>query len=116
MVRSSLLEVLNQDYIRTATAFGHARRRVVQRYALPNALLPVLTILGFECGKLLGGTFLVESVFDWPGMGLYALEAIANADFPAILGVSMVLTGIYVLVNLVVDLSYAWLDPRIRYD
>jgi peptide/nickel transport system permease protein len=116
MTRSSLLEALQQDYIRTASAFGHSRRRIVIRHALPNALIPVLTVLGFDFGRLLGGTLLVESIFDWPGLGLYAFDAIAFADIPALLGVSITLTLIFVLINLAVDIGYMWLDPRIRYE
>lgn len=115
MVRSSLLDVLTQDFIRTARSMGFAERTVVLRYALKNAMLPVVTVITLEFGKLLGGTFLVETVFDWPGMGLYALQSITANDYSAILGVSMVLTVGYMLGNTAADILYARMDPRVRY-
>jgi ABC-type dipeptide/oligopeptide/nickel transport system permease component len=114
VTRASMLEVLGQDYIRTARAKGLAERRVYLRHALRNALLPVVTILGLEFGLLLSGTVLVESIFAWPGLGRYMAEAISSSDYNAIMGVTIVVTVGYVLINLVVDLLYAYLDPRVR--
>lgn len=115
MVRSSLLEVLGEDYVRTARAKGLAERVVVVRHAMRNALIPVLTVFGLQFGHLLGGAVLTETVFSWPGVGAYAVRAVTTVDFPAIMGAAMLLSGIYVLVNLAVDLSYTVVDPRIRY-
>jgi peptide/nickel transport system permease protein len=113
--RSSLLEALAQDYVRTASAKGLARRAVVVRHALPNALIPVVTIIGLSYGNLLGGTVLVETIFAWPGMGRYAFQAATTLDFPPIMGVALIITMIYVVINTIVDVAYGFLDPRIRY-
>jgi peptide/nickel transport system permease protein len=113
--RSSLLEVLAQDFVRTARAKGLAERRVLARHALGNALIPTVTIIGLSYGNLLGGTVLVETIFAWPGVGRYAYQATTTLDFPAIMGVALILTLVYVLVNFTVDVLYAFLDPRIRY-
>lgn len=115
MVRSSLLDVLGEDYVRTARAKGVAERRVVGRHAMRNALIPVLTVFGLQFGHLLGGAILTETVFFWPGVGAYAVRAVTTVDFPAIMGAAMLLAVIYVVVNLLVDLSYTVVDPRIRY-
>lgn len=115
LMRASLLEVLGEDYIRTARASGIPDRLVLFKYALRNSLLPFITVLGMQFGQLLGGTFLIETVFDWPGMGLYGLKAIQAGDFPALLGVVMLITLAYLLAGLIVDLLYAILDPRIKY-
>jgi peptide/nickel transport system permease protein len=115
MVRSSLLDVLREDYIRTARAKGVAERLVVLRHAMRNALIPVLTVFGLQFGHLLGGAILTETVFFWPGVGAYAVRAVTSVDFPAIIGAAMLLSGIYVVVNLLVDLGYSVIDPRIRY-
>lgn len=115
LMRTSMLEALSEDYVRTAHAYGFPPRRVVLKYTLRNALLPFVTVLGLQFGQLLGGTFLIESVFDWPGMGLYGLQAIQAGDFPALLGVVMVVTLAYLLAGLVSDLLYSVIDPRIRY-
>src|SRR5690606_34538886 len=104
-----------EDYVRTAHAYGVTPRRVVMKYTLRNALLPFITVLGLQFGQLLGGTFLIESVFDWPGMGLYGLQSIQAGDFPALLGVVMVVTLAYLLAGLLVDILYSVVDPRIRY-
>ncbi len=114
IVRASMLEVLGQDYIRSARAKGLASWRIYRRHALRNALLPVVTIIGLEFGLLLSGTVLVESIFAWPGLGRYMAEAISSSDYSAIMGVTIVVTLGYVLINLVVDLAYAHLDPRVR--
>jgi peptide/nickel transport system permease protein len=114
ITRASMLEVLGVDYIRTARAKGLAPWRVVRRHALRNAMLPVITIIGLEFGLLLSGTVLVESIFAWPGLGRYMADAISASDYNAIMGVTIVVTLGYVLVNLVADLAYAYVDPRVR--
>jgi peptide/nickel transport system permease protein len=115
ITRSSLLEALGRQYVRTARAKGLGRRRVVLRHALRNALLPTVTVLGLQFGYLLGGAVLVEYIFSWPGVGLYTAQSITASDYPAIMGVTVVVAMLYVLLNLAVDLCYALLDPRIRY-
>ncbi|HEX6989539.1 MAG TPA: nickel ABC transporter permease [Bacillota bacterium] len=115
MTRSGVLEVLRQDYIRTARAKGLAERVVLYRHALKNALIPVVTVVGVQAGALLGGTVIVESVFAWPGLGRLTINAIAARDLPQIQAVVMLVALMYVGVNLLVDLLYSWLDPRIRY-
>jgi peptide/nickel transport system permease protein len=115
LVRTSLLEVLGHDYVRTARAKGLRERSVVMRHALGNALLPVLTLGSLQLALLLSGTLLVESIFSWPGIGRYSAQAITGADYNGIMGVTIVIALIYLLVNTVVDLLYAWLDPRVHY-
>jgi peptide/nickel transport system permease protein len=114
ITRSSLLEVLGQDYIRTARAKGLGERVVIGRHALRNALIPVVTIIGLMYGNLLVGSVLIESIFAWPGIGKYMFTASTSQDFPAIMGVSMLIALIYVGVNFVVDILYYVIDPRIR--
>ncbi|MFO7246101.1 MAG: ABC transporter permease [Thermaerobacter sp.] len=116
MTRGSMLEVLGQDYIRTARAKGLAERVVIYRHALRNALIPVLTVIGLQFGSLLGGAVLTESVFAWPGMGVLLVNSIINRDYPMVQGIVLVYAVLVVLLNLVVDLAYGWADPRIRYD
>jgi ABC-type dipeptide/oligopeptide/nickel transport system permease component len=115
ITRSTMLEALSQDYIRTAWAKGLFSARVFVHHALRNALIPVVTVLGLYTSGLLGGVFLVELIFDWPGVGLYSVNAITAFDYSAIMGTSLLLTVTFVLVNLGVDLLYAVIDPRIRY-
>ena len=115
MARASMLEVLGGDYIRTARAKGLPEWIVVYRHALKNAALPVLTTLGTQIGFLLGGAILVEAIFQWPGMGRYAVSSITSVDFPAVMGVTLLASAVFVLVNLVVDLLYVVIDPRISY-
>ena len=115
LTRSSLLEVMRNDYIRTAWSKGLRERTVVIRHALKNALIPVTTIIGLQVGTLIGGAVLVESVFNLNGIGKFVLEAIIRRDFIAVQGIVLVFALTYVLANLVVDLLYGWLDPRIRY-
>ncbi len=115
MTRASMLEVLGADFIRTARAKGLHDRAVIYRHALKNAALPVLTTLGTQVGFLLGGAILVEAIFQWPGMGRYAVSSITSVDFPAIIGVTLVASAVFVTVNLVVDLMYVVVDPRISY-
>lgn len=115
MTRSSLLEVLSQDYIRTARAKGIPEHWVILRHGLKNALLPVVTIIGLQFGTLLGGAILTETIFSWPGIGSWIYEGILARDYPVVQGGVVVVSVIFVLVNLVVDISYALFDPRITY-
>lgn len=115
ITRSTMLEVLNQDFVRTARAKGLRERVVIVRHALRNALIPVMTIIGLQFGGLLTGAVIVESVFSRPGLGRYAVDAISSRDFPQIQGIVLLAAVVYVFVNLIVDLLYAVLDPRIRY-
>ena len=114
ITRSSLLEQLNADYVRTARSKGLNERVVIRRHALANALIPVVTIIGLLYGSLLAGAVLTESIFAWPGLGRYVYRASTSQDFPAIMGVSMLIALIYVAVNFLVDILYYFLDPRIR--
>lgn len=115
ITRSAMLEVLSQDYVRTARAKGLAERQVILKHALKNALLPVVTIIGLQFGTLLGGAILTETIFSWPGIGSYIYEGILNRDYPVVQAGVLVVATVFVLVNLLVDLSYALLDPRIQY-
>jgi peptide/nickel transport system permease protein len=115
MVRSSLLEVLRQDYIRTANAKGLRDNVVLYRHALKNAFIPVLTVIGVQIGYLLGGAVIIESIFSLPGMGRFLLDSINNRDYSIVQGGVLLIALIFSLVNLSVDLVYGWLDPRIRY-
>lgn len=113
--RSNLLEAMSMDYIRTARAKGMKESRVVVHHALGNALVPVITVSGMGFCNLLGGMVFVEKIFSWPGIGQYAYLAAVNTDFPAICGVSLLIAVIYVVVNLLIDILYGIIDPRIRY-
>jgi peptide/nickel transport system permease protein len=115
MTRSSMLEVLRADYIRTAKAKGSHQFFVIYKHGLKNALIPVLTVVGLQTGTLLGGAIITETIFSWPGMGRYIFEAIGNRDYPVIQSGILVVATIFVLVNLIVDLLYAYVDPRINY-
>jgi len=115
MTRSTVLEVLREDYVRTAWAKGLAGRMVVYKHALKNALIPVVTIVGGQLGTLLAGTVVVETIFALPGMGRLTVEAILFRDYPVVQTNVMLVAGVLVTLNLLVDLTYAWLDPRIRY-
>lgn len=115
LVRSSMLEVLGQEYVTTARAKGLAPRVVLVRHALKNALIPAVTMLGLQLGALLGGAVVTETIFSRPGLGRLAVDAILNRDFPLVQGTVMFAATTYVIVNLVVDVSYAAIDPRIRY-
>ena len=112
--RAEMLETLQQDYITTARAQGFPDFRVVTRYALRNTMIPTLAMIGLRYGWMLGGTILVETVFDWPGIGLYAVNAAVSSDFQPIMGVTLLIGLNFMLANLLVDLAYGWLDPRIR--
>jgi peptide/nickel transport system permease protein len=114
LVRGSMIEVLSEDYIRTARAYGLAPWRIHFVYALKNALIPFVTVLGLELASLLFGSVVVESVFAWPGVGNHVLGAILNLDFPVIMGFTVLASVVYVLANLLVDLAYLMLDPRIQ--
>ncbi len=116
MTRSSMLEVLGQDYIRTAQAKGLKERTVVVRHALRNAWLPIITVVGLQVGLLLSGAILTETVFSWPGIGRWLVDAIYARDYPIVQGVTLVIALIFVVVNLSVDILYALADPRIRFD
>jgi peptide/nickel transport system permease protein len=116
MTRASLLEILSQDYIRTAESKGLPQRAVILRHAMRNALLPVMTVTGLQIGRLLAGAILTETIFSWPGIGLWIFEAIQARDYPIVQGATLFIATIFVLVNLLTDLLYAVVDPRIRYD
>lgn len=112
--RSSMLEVIRQDYIRTARSKGISERNVIRRHAQRNALIPTITVVGIQLGQLMGGAVLVETVFAWPGIGRLMIQSIESRDAPVVLGCIVVMAGIYAIVNLVVDLIYAAVDPRMR--
>ena len=114
LTRSGMLEVLNQDYIRTARAKGVSGRPVVWKHAFKNAAIPIVTIVGIELGTLLGGSVITETIFAWPGVGRLSVQAIYNRDYPVVQAAVFLLASTFVLVNLVVDLLYTYLDPRIR--
>lgn len=116
LTRSAMLEVIRQDYIRTARSKGLADRVVIYRHALRNAMMPVVTMTGLYFGGLLGGSVITETIFAWPGVGRMAIQAIYQRDFPVVQAVVLMLAVIFVLVNLLVDVVYAVIDPRIRYD
>ena len=116
MTRSSILEVIREDYIRTARAKGLSQQAVVRGHVLRNAMIPVVTVIGLQFAGMLGGAVFIENVFARPGIGRFAVNAIAARDYPQVQGVVLFTAVIYVLINLVVDLTYGWLDPRIRYD
>lgn len=116
MTRSSMLEVLRQDYVTTARSKGLSDARVLFKHALRNSVLPVVTLIGMIFGYEMGGAVLVESVFSWPGIGRYAVRAISTLDFAAVMGVTLIIALLVSVANLVVDLSYGVLDPRVRYD
>lgn len=114
MVRSTLLEVLGEDYIRTARAKGLSERQVVMHHGLRNAMLPIITLLGLQLGTLLGGAVITETVFSWPGVGKLTIDAILRRDYPVVQACVLLIALTYVAVNLLTDVVYAWVDPRIR--
>jgi len=116
MTRASLLEVLSQDYIRTAESKGLPQRSVILRHAMRNALLPVMTVTGLQVGRLLAGAILTETIFSWPGIGLWIYESIQARDYPIVQGATLFIATIFVMVNLLTDVLYAAVDPRIKYD
>ncbi|MBI4241504.1 MAG: ABC transporter permease [Candidatus Rokubacteria bacterium] len=114
LTRSGMLEVLGQDYIRTARAKGVSERPVIWKHALKNASIPIVTIVGIELGTLLGGAVITETIFAWPGVGRLSVQAIFNRDYPVVQAAVFVLASTFVVVNLIVDIAYTYLDPRIR--
>ncbi len=116
LTRSSLVEVMRQDYMVTARAKGLREMVVVAKHGLKNALIPVVTIVGLQFGALLGGSLVIETVFGRPGLGYISVNAIWNKDFPTVQGMVLFMATLYVVINILVDISYAWLDPRVRYD
>ena len=116
LTRSAMIDVLGEDYVRTARAKGLAERLVIGRHAFRSVLVPVITVLGLQVGFLLGGAVLVENVFTWPGMGQLIIDGVLKRDFPIVQGAVLVLALSYVFVNLAVDVIYAMVDPRVRYD
>ena len=116
IMRSSMLEVMNQDYVKTARAKGLSERVVIRKHARRNALIPTTTVVGLSFGGLLGGAVLTESIFSWPGLGRWSSSAILSNDWASILGFVLLVSVVYVFVNLIVDLMYAYLDPRVRLE
>jgi ABC-type dipeptide/oligopeptide/nickel transport system permease component len=116
MTRSSVLEVIRQDYIRVARAKGLAERVVLLKHGLRNALLPVVTVIGIGLGDLLVGAPLTETVFAWPGLGRMLVAAVGQRDLPVVMGAVLIFALIYVTANLLVDLAYTWIDPRVRLE
>ncbi|MDP4093555.1 MAG: ABC transporter permease [Bacillota bacterium] len=115
MTRSTMLDVVGQDYIRTARAKGLHEKSIIFRHSLRNATIPIVTVIGLQLGSLLGGAVLTETVFSWPGIGNYTVDAILKSDYPVVQGAVLFIATIFVLVNLFVDILYAFLDPRIKY-
>jgi peptide/nickel transport system permease protein len=115
MVRASMIEVLGEDHVRTARSKGLPETVVLTKHAFRNALIPVVTLFGLQLGQLLGGAVLTETIFAWPGIGFYAVHAVTSLDFPAIMGVALLMAAMFVLMNMAVDIVYASLDPRVRY-
>jgi ABC-type dipeptide/oligopeptide/nickel transport system permease component len=113
MTRASVIETSEQDHVRAARAKGLSRPLIIRRHIVRNSLLPVTTVFGLQIGTLLAGSILTEVVFSWPGIGLYAVNAISNLDYAAIMGVTLLISGIYLVVNMIIDLVYLVLDPRI---
>jgi peptide/nickel transport system permease protein len=114
MTRSAMLDVLSQDFVRTARSKGLHEIGITWRHTVPNALIPTVTVLGLSYGQLLTGAVLTETIFSWPGIGQYAFQASISLDFPAIMGVTMLIALVFIVVNLVVDITYVYLDPRLR--
>ena len=115
MTRASMIEVLNQDYIRTARAIGVSEKIILLKHALRNAIIPVVTIVGLQFGALLGGVIIVEIIFSWPGIGQLLIPAIMRRDYPLVQGCILFIAVVYIFVNLIVDIIYAYIDPRIKY-
>ena len=115
MTRASMIEVLNQDYIRTARAIGVSEKIILLKHALRNAIIPVVTIVGLQFGALLGGVIIIEIIFSWPGIGQLLIPAIMRRDYPLVQGCILFIAVVYIFVNLIVDIVYAYIDPRIKY-
>jgi len=116
MVRGSMLEEIQQDYVRTARAKGLTERIVLFRHALRNGLIPIITVLGLQAGTLLAGAIITETIFSWPGLGRLTIQAINARDYPLVQGCILTIVVSYIFINLVTDLLYSVVDPRIRYD
>jgi len=116
MMRSSVLEQLSADYVRTAHAKGATPRRVMTYHVLRNSLIPLVMLLGLYLGRLLGGAFIVETIFGWPGLGRLMVQAIFDRDQPVVMGAALTVATIYLIINFVVDLIHAWLDPRVAHE
>jgi peptide/nickel transport system permease protein len=114
VTRAAMLDILHEDYLRTARAKGVPESRVVLKHALRNASVPILTVVGLQLGQLIGGVVITETIFSWPGLGLYAVTAVENQDYPALMAFTLVTTVVYVLINLLVDLLYPLLNPQVR--
>jgi len=114
LVRTAVIEVLAEDYVRTARSKGLRELFVLGRHAVPNALIPLVTVIGLQFGYILGGAVVIETIFTWPGVGLFTIQAILNRDYPVVQASVFILATAVVLINLVVDLLYVWLDPRVR--
>jgi peptide/nickel transport system permease protein len=114
LVRSSMLDVLSQDYIRSARAKGLPERSVVARHVLKNVMIPVVTIWGLDVGSLFGGAVVTESIFGWPGLGRLIVESVSFRDFPTVSAAVVFIAAVFVFINMAVDLSYMWLDPRVK--
>src|SRR5438128_673027 len=114
LTRSTVLEAIGEDYVLTARAKGLAASRVIGKHALRNAAIPVLTLAGLEIGQLLGGAVITETIFAWPGLGRLTVQALLNRDFPVVLAAVFVISATYTVINLLVDILYGWLDPRVR--
>ena len=115
-VRSSMLEVIHQDYIRTAWSKGLSERRIIFKHVMKNAMIPVFTLMGMHLATILGGSVLIETVFNIPGLGRLAVNSLLSLDYPVVQGITVLMAMMVVITNLVVDITYGWLDPRIRYD
>lgn len=114
-VRSEMLDVLNEDYVKTARAFGHPRKRIIRKYVMKNAMIPTITVIGLRFGGIIGGVVVIETVFVYPGIGLMILDSLLARDYTTLQVALLLVATAFILVNLVVDLLYGWLDPRIKY-
>ena len=116
LTRAAMLEAQGQDYMRTARAKGLSESTVIWRHALKNAMLPVITVVGTSAGHLLGGAVIIETIFGWPGVGQFVVAGISQRDYPVVQGFVLYIAIIFLMVNLAVDLTYRWLDPRLHFD
>jgi peptide/nickel transport system permease protein len=116
LTRSCMLEVLRENYITVARSRGFAEARIILKHALRNAMIPVVTNLGLQLSRLMGGALVIEVVFRWPGIGSLAYDGIMQRDYPVVMGVVLLVAVIFIVINLIVDVSYAFFDPRIRFD
>ncbi len=116
LMRSSILEELSANYVQTAHAKGAPSRRVMSHHVLRNSLIPLLTLLGLYLGRLLGGAFIIETIFGWPGLGRLTVQAIFDRDQPVVLGAGLTVAAMYLVINFLVDVGHAWLDPRVGHE